>query len=127
MSGWIRVGADGRLEASPEALERLSEGVFTLLSVPARLLLAVSREDPSAPPARALLAGDLAAEDTPWLGWGPYLWADGLEAREDGLDWACGDFVAGGTQLSSSGEEKAAGPLLDFFRDSPFAAPWTRP
>jgi hypothetical protein len=60
MSGWIRVGADGRLEASPEALERLSEGVFTLLSVPARLLLAVSREDPSAPPARALLAGDLA-------------------------------------------------------------------
>jgi len=60
MSGWIRVGSDGRVEASPEALERLSEGVFTLLSGPSRLLLGVSRERPDAPSARAVLAGDLA-------------------------------------------------------------------
>jgi hypothetical protein len=59
------------------------------------------------------VAGDLAPDVAPWLGWGPYLWADGLEAREDGLDWTCGDFVADGTHLSSSGEEKAAGLLLD--------------
>ena len=72
------------------------------------------------------VAGDLAWEVAPWIGWGPYLWGDGLEVREDGLVWECVDFVSDGLGLSSAGEAQAAGHLLEFFRSSPFTAPWTR-
>jgi hypothetical protein len=58
--GWIRVAADGRLEASEEALEQLARGPFSLLAGPERLLLGVQCRDPQAAPPRALLAGDLA-------------------------------------------------------------------
>ena len=31
-------------------------------------------------------------EDSPWLSWGPYLWADGVIERSDGVKWQCDDF-----------------------------------
>lgn len=60
MPGWIRVAADGRLEANEEALEQLSQRTYTLLAGPERLLLGVSGGDPEGIAARALVAGDLA-------------------------------------------------------------------
>lgn len=60
----------------------------------------------------------------PWLGWGPYLWADGLTPRSDGLIWECQDFQPDGTHPSGSGRLKVAQLLDQFFRTSPFATPW---
>jgi hypothetical protein len=57
--GWIRIAADGRLEASEEALAKLADGSFSLLATPDRLLIGVSGGDPESGPTRALLAGDL--------------------------------------------------------------------
>lgn len=61
----------------------------------------------------------------PWLAWGPYLWADGLIPRaNDSLVWACVDFAADGTHPATSGRAKVAAQLEDFFKTSPYTAPW---
>src|SRR5262245_3910637 len=61
----------------------------------------------------------------PWLSWGPYPWADGLTARSDGLTWACDDFQpTDGTHPSTSGRNKVAAMLLNFFKTDPTTAPW---
>jgi hypothetical protein len=60
----------------------------------------------------------------PWLAWGPYLWADGLVPRSDGLVWLCSDFVADGTHPSGDGAFKVAGLLQDFSRSAETAVPW---
>ncbi len=60
----------------------------------------------------------------PWLAWGPYLWADGANPRDDGLVWLPADFQDDGTHPSPSGEEKVGRLLLEFFRSSPFAQCW---
>ena len=61
----------------------------------------------------------------PWLAWGPYLWADGLVPRADGLTWACFDFSpTDGTHPATSGRDKVAQMLLDFFVTDPTAEPW---
>jgi hypothetical protein len=62
----------------------------------------------------------------PWLAWGPYLWADGLTARSDGLTWDCAEFVADGTHPSTAGQLKVADSLLAFFRWDETTAPWYR-
>jgi uncharacterized protein (TIGR03437 family) len=62
--------------------------------------------------------------DLPWMSWGPYLWADGLQARADGLRWDCSDFEEDGTHPSPSGRRKVAAMLLDFFKTDPTARPW---
>jgi hypothetical protein len=60
----------------------------------------------------------------PWMSWGPYLWADGLTPRGDGLTWACSEFNDDGTHPSPSGRQKVAQRLLEFFRTDPTARPW---
>ncbi len=70
------------------------------------------------------VAGDLGPNVAAWIAWGPYLWADGLTARSDGLIWECGDLENDGTHPSTSGETKVGTMLLDFMKTSPFAAPW---
>jgi hypothetical protein len=71
--------------------------------------------DPGAGPVKA-----------PWLAWGPYLWADGLTPRSDGLTYKCSDFNPNdGTHPASSGaREKVAKMLLDFLKSDTTAKLW---
>jgi hypothetical protein len=68
-------------------------------------------------------AGPVAS---PWLAWGPYLWADGLTPRSDGLTWACSELQSDGTHPSPTGQLKVADSLLAFFRWDATTAPWYR-
>ena len=61
----------------------------------------------------------------PWLSWGPYLWADGLTARADGLTWSCSDYVNDGTHPASGGaRDKVARMLLEFLKTDSTASGW---
>ena len=64
---------------------------------------------------------------SPWLAWGPYLWADGTTPNSAGLSWACSDLQSSdGTHPSTSGRQKVAQLLLDFVRADPTASEWWR-
>lgn len=56
--------------------------------------------------------------------WGPYLWADGLTPRSDGLIWNCSDLNADGTHPSASGVNKVSDLLMAYFTQSPYSRPW---
>jgi hypothetical protein len=60
----------------------------------------------------------------PWLGWGPYLWTDGLLGRSDGLVWTCDDVEADGTHPSKTGVQKVVTQLVSFFKTDPTARRW---
>ncbi len=59
-----------------------------------------------------------------WLSWGPYIYADGMNPRSDGLTYACSDFVSDGTHPSTAGRGKIAGLLMDFFKSDSTARLW---
>jgi hypothetical protein len=73
-------------------------------------------------------AGDLNYNTVaPWIAWGPYLWADGLTPRSDGLIWECLDFSSDGTHPApgpTRARSKVGGMLENFFFSSTFATPW---
>ena len=60
----------------------------------------------------------------PWLAWGPYLWADGLNARKDGLIWKREDTGPDGTHPSMIGREKVARMLMAFLKSDPTSRTW---
>ena len=60
----------------------------------------------------------------PWVSWGPYLWADGLTPRSDGLIWERNDFEPDGVHPSAQGVSKVATMLLEFFQNDTAAKPW---
>ncbi len=63
--------------------------------------------------------------NAPWLAWGPYMWADGLTPRSDGLTWTCPeDFNADGTHPSAQGAAKNAGFLINFLHTDSTAQSW---
>ncbi|UCC99908.1 MAG: hypothetical protein JSW66_08500 [Phycisphaerales bacterium] len=62
---------------------------------------------------------------SPLLLWGPYLWADGVKGRKtDDLVWKREDLAGDGTHPSTSGREKVARMLLEFFKSDPNAKSW---
>lgn len=63
--------------------------------------------------------------NSPWLSWGPYLWADGTTPRIDGLTWLCPtDYISDGTHPSAAGRIKVANMLVNFFKTDETAKPW---
>ena len=61
----------------------------------------------------------------PLLLWGPYLWADGTQPRRsDGMVWLREDLGPDGTHPSTSGRQKVAQMLLDFFKTDADARQW---
>jgi len=71
-------------------------------------------------------AGDLNYNaGAPWIAWGPYLWADGLSPRSDGLTYRQSDFGPDGTHPSMSGRLTVGTLLLTFFFCSPYTTPWS--
>lgn len=60
----------------------------------------------------------------PFLSWGPYLWADGETAREDGLQWLPEDLTNDCTHPSASGRAKVADQLIDFLINDTTASLW---
>ena len=67
---------------------------------------------------------DAGPIQAPWVGWGPYLWADGAFPRADGLSWNCSDFARAGTHPARSGVDKVPDMLLDFVHTDPSASEW---
>jgi len=60
----------------------------------------------------------------PWVSWGPYLWANGLTPRSDGLIWERNDFEPDGVHTSPQGALKVATMLQQFFQNDIAAKPW---
>jgi len=65
-----------------------------------------------------------ATQKVPWVNWGPYLWADGMRPRSDGLTWQCSDFMTDGTHPSTSGANKVASRILNMLHTDPTAKTW---
>ncbi|MGA9531849.1 MAG: hypothetical protein WBR18_03955 [Anaerolineales bacterium] len=64
--------------------------------------------------------------EAPYLAWGPYLWADGENPRQDGFVWLQEDLAGDCTHPSSSGTQKIASLLMDFLMNDSTAFPWFR-
>src|SRR5258706_834211 len=66
-----------------------------------------------------------SSPNSAWLAWGPYLWADGLIPRSDGLTWVCpADFNSDGTHPAMPGRQKVADLLFNFFSTDSTSVPW---
>jgi len=59
-----------------------------------------------------------------WLSWGPELWANGTTPRSDGLTWVISDYQSDGTHPSTTGRQKVAQMLLNFFSTDETTKPW---
>jgi uncharacterized protein YjdB len=81
-------------------------------------------------------AGDLNYNNgtAPWVSWSAYIWANGPNPRSDGLVWCNGqsqapcsgevDFQTDGTHPNSTGQQKVATMLMNYFLSAPYSLPW---
>lgn len=60
----------------------------------------------------------------PWVAWGPYLWADGMNPRFDGLTWDISEFEPDLYHPGFPAEQKVADALLTSFKTEPVASCW---
>lgn len=63
----------------------------------------------------------------PWIGWGPYLWADGTTPRLDGFTWQPEDIEGDGVHPAPTAEWKVANLLRRHLREHPLATGWYPP
>jgi len=70
--------------------------------------------------------GTIGPIKAPWVAWGSYDWANGMNARSDGFAWSCQDFAPNDGEHNSQpqGSEKDANLLLNFFRSNDATTPW---
>jgi hypothetical protein len=61
---------------------------------------------------------------SPWLSWGPYMWANGMHKRSDGLFYERADYGGDGMHPSQKGRTKIANQLLEFLKKDPTARLW---
>jgi hypothetical protein len=61
---------------------------------------------------------------SPWLSWGPYLWASAARGAEGGLRYEERDFANDGTHPSTAGQRKVAQALLGFFKTDTTTKGW---
>jgi hypothetical protein len=62
---------------------------------------------------------------SPWLSWGPDLWANGTTPRQDGFHYVEGDLRADdGTHEEVQGQDKVGGQLLRFFLNDTTTHGW---
>lgn len=73
-----------------------------------------------------LIAARLGVTEPVFVDWGPYLWADGLTPRSDGLTWPRNCFASDGLHPSPKGNGVIANLLLNFFANDPLTAGWFR-
>jgi len=69
-------------------------------------------------------AANLNLSVAPWMSWGPYLWADGMVPRSDGLTYACDDLESDFVHPATGARQKVAEQLKAFFMTDPTTAPW---
>jgi hypothetical protein len=69
-------------------------------------------------------ASGVTYDNSPVLLWGPYLWADGMTPRSDGLVWTCDDFESDGIHPEDSARQKVAEMIKDFFTGDSLAKTW---
>lgn len=138
-----------RTEPFPAEIEHFSRNLETILQTASRTFPnlrvvyvssrtrsgAESRRGPGEPQAyetgfavRRLVEARAAqaaagAGATPWVSWGPYLWAT-ARPRSDGASWGCGDLLNDLLHPSEAGSDKVAAQLLSFFMTEPTAVPW---
>ena len=62
---------------------------------------------------------------SPWVEWGPYLWADGVKGNSTGLRYVRADYSdQDGTHPAASGQAKVAERLLAFMKSDPASKNW---
>jgi hypothetical protein len=61
---------------------------------------------------------------SPWLSWGPYLWANGTRGPAGSLRYEESDLANDGTHPSPTGQRKVAEALLDFFKNDSTTKGW---
>lgn len=67
----------------------------------------------------------LGTVKAPWIEWGPYYWANGLLARQDGTFWSCQDMGPDGLHPTyPGGHNKINSALLNLLKTDPTATPW---
>lgn len=73
------------------------------------------------------LAFSGSGANSPWLGWGIYMWSDGNNPQitNPNVFYNCPThFANDGTHPSDAGAIKIGGLLLDFFSNDSTAVPW---
>ncbi len=60
----------------------------------------------------------------PWMAWGPYVWANGMLPRSDGMAYTCHDVLSDGTHPNSGARLKVSQQLLNFLKSDSTATQW---